>query len=69
MQKILIVDDVDKIREIYKNLLLGEGYEVFEASNVYKAIHIINEESIDLIILDIKKLLYSILFKTNLIIY
>jgi len=53
MQKILIVDDVDKIREIYKYLLLDEGYEVFEAPNVYKAIHIISEESIDVIILDI----------------
>ena len=40
MKRILIVDDVDKIREIYKKLLLDEGYEVFEASNVYKVIHI-----------------------------
>ncbi|UCB45506.1 MAG: response regulator [Spirochaetota bacterium] len=54
MRNILVVDDEDKIRNIYIKLLEDEGYVVFESSNVSVAYEIATSNTIDLIILDIK---------------
>lgn len=51
--KILIVDDEKLIREVIKEYCENESYEVLEASNGEEALKIINEETIDLIVLDI----------------
>ena len=54
MKKILMVDDVRKIREIYTKLLATEGFAVIQASNAGEAQEILRQENIDLILLDIK---------------
>lgn len=54
MERILVVDDEEKIRRVYLSLLETEGYEVFEAPNAIDANEILKREHIDLILLDIK---------------
>ncbi|HEK9102329.1 TPA: response regulator transcription factor [Bacillus pseudomycoides] len=54
MQKtILIVEDEDILREIAKDYLLNEGYEVLEAADGKAALTIFEEHEVHLIILDI----------------
>ena len=55
MQKIiLIVDDQNKLRTIYKKALLLNQYEVLEAVNAKTAVDILSEhKDIDLVLLDI----------------
>lgn len=50
---ILIVDDNPEIREIIHILLENEGYRVWEAENGLDALNLIQEQTFDLIILDI----------------
>ena len=51
--KVLVVDDEMLIRNVIKDYLENEGYEIFEAENGLEAIRVFKEEKIDLIILDI----------------
>lgn len=51
--KILVCDDEELIREVIKEYLKIEGYEVKEASNGLEAIDLIKKEDFDLIIMDI----------------
>lgn len=51
--RILVVDDEKLIREVIKEYLLKEKYEVIEAENGQEAIDACNTNDIDLIILDI----------------
>ncbi|SDB08841.1 response regulator transcription factor [Eubacterium oxidoreducens] len=53
MEKILVVDDEEKIRSIIKKYAEFEGYEVKEAKDGMEAIRICKEEDFDLILLDI----------------
>jgi len=50
---ILIVDDEASILQSLKGLLTDEGFEVLTASNGYEALKVIEEESPDLVLLDI----------------
>lgn len=50
---ILIVEDEDILREIMKDYLLNEGYEVFEVVDGNEALTIFEKHEIHLIILDI----------------
>lgn len=52
-KKILIVEDEDILREIVKDYLLNEGYEVLEAVDGNEALAIFEEREVHLIILDI----------------
>lgn len=55
MEKILVVDDEEKITQIYKNLLASEGYEVVEAHDGHRATNLLMvEKDVDLILLDIR---------------
>jgi two-component system, response regulator, stage 0 sporulation protein F len=54
MKKILVADDEMSIRLLYSEELREEGYEVFTASNGKEALEVVDKESLDLIILDIK---------------
>jgi len=54
MKKILVVDDEENLRELYKQELLDEGYSVILAANGKEAITIIEQESPDLVVLDIR---------------
>ncbi|MFM2566311.1 response regulator transcription factor [Bacillus sp. GX] len=50
---ILIVEDEDILREIMKDYLLNEGYNVLEATDGKEALSIFEEHEVHLIILDI----------------
>lgn len=51
--RILIVDDNPEIREIIQILLTGEGFDVLSAGDGSSALHLLEEQDFDLIILDI----------------
>lgn len=51
--KILICDDEALIRNVLKEYLLQEDYEVIEASNGIEAIDILKNQDVDLIVMDI----------------
>ena len=53
-EKILIVDDSKEIRNILSTFLKEEGFEVYTAENGKKALDLIKEKIIDLIITDIR---------------
>lgn len=52
MEKILIVEDDEDIREGVRILLEGEGYDVIEAENGRKGLELLSEDP-DLVILDV----------------
>jgi CheY-like chemotaxis protein len=54
MKTILVVDDEPNIRQLIVETLSDEGYNVYAAENGYKAIMIIENQPIDLVILDIR---------------
>ncbi len=54
MRSILIVDDQSRIRATYRQILTKDGYYVLEASNADEANEILKNETIDLMLLDIK---------------
>lgn len=52
--KILVIDDEERIREEIGEFLSSQNFQVFEADLPSKALNILEEEQIDIIILDIK---------------
>ena len=54
MQTILVVDDDDPIRRLIELELKDDGYQVLTASNAQDALKLVQTESIDLVILDIR---------------
>ncbi len=54
MAEILIVDDEERIRQILKIMLSGAGHGVGEACDGEEALEILQEESFDLVISDIR---------------
>ncbi|MBN2467432.1 MAG: response regulator [Deltaproteobacteria bacterium] len=52
--RILIVDDEEPIRLLYKTDLEDDGFTVVTASNAQEALDIVEDEPLDLIVLDIK---------------
>lgn len=53
MEKILVVDDEEKIRAIIRKYGEFEGYEIVEAKDGMEAIRIVKNQDFDIIILDI----------------
>ena len=53
MERILVVDDEEKIRAIIKKYAEFEGYEIVEAGNGMEAIRICKEQDFDIIIMDV----------------
>jgi len=53
MERILVVDDEDKIRAVIRKYGEFEGYKIFEAKDGLDAIRLCKKEDFDLIILDI----------------
>ncbi len=51
--KVLVVDDEAGIREVIKEYCLFEHYDVLEAENGVEALNILQNDSIDIIVLDI----------------
>ena len=52
--KILVVDDEQVVREGCSRVLTGKGYEVLTAENGQKAVDLLIEEIVDIILLDLK---------------
>jgi PAS domain S-box-containing protein len=50
---ILVVDDEPGIRQLFEQLLVGEGYEVLSATNGAEALQIVRERHLDLVITDL----------------
>ncbi len=53
MEKILIIDDEASVREVLKDILSDEGYEILEAGDGIEGLHIMKTEPVDLVFLDI----------------
>lgn len=53
MYKILVVEDENILREVIKDYLIAEGYQVLEAADGEKALELFQSNSVDLVILDI----------------
>jgi len=53
-KRILIVDDEEPIRMLYKSELEEEGYDIILASTAMEALEKVESELLDLIVLDIK---------------
>lgn len=53
MNKILIVDDEEKIRTMIAKYVAYEGYEALTAKDGYEAIDIFKKEDIDVVVLDV----------------
>ena len=54
MARLLVIDDEANIRLLYAQELVDDGYEVVTAGNVAEALQRLDEQSFDLVILDIK---------------
>ena len=52
-KRILVVDDEPHQRIVFRNLLKQGGYGVFEAERGQKALEIIEQQDIDLVLLDV----------------
>ncbi len=53
-KKILVVDDEENIRELYREELTEEGYEVFLAADGEQAVKMADEIKPDLVTLDVR---------------
>jgi DNA-binding response OmpR family regulator len=54
MNRILIVDDEDHIRILYKDYFTREGFQVATAASGEEALEMIKKQKFDLIVLDIE---------------
>ncbi|MBP7836302.1 MAG: response regulator [Candidatus Omnitrophica bacterium] len=53
MAKILIVDDDEKMRSLYQDILLSEGFDILVAANGEDGLRLAIENRPDLILLDV----------------
>lgn len=52
--KILIVDDEESVRELFKGVFTEAGYQVVAAEEGHQALDILKQDEIDVIFLDLK---------------
>ncbi|MCS7253240.1 MAG: response regulator [Armatimonadota bacterium] len=53
-KKIIIADDEPVVRQVLKQVLQSEGYDVIEAENGEEAVKLVKSEKPDLLILDVR---------------
>lgn len=53
MKRILIVDDLEDVRELVEVTLRSEDYEIFKAKSGLEALQVVKKKKPDLIIMDI----------------
>jgi len=53
-KKVLVVDDEENIRQLYKEELVEEGYEVFLAGGGEEAVRMMDEVQPDVVTLDVR---------------
>ena len=54
MEKVLIIDDEEKLRNLLSKIISFEGFEVFQASNIKSGLQRLEVEEIDVVICDVK---------------
>jgi DNA-binding NtrC family response regulator len=54
MTRLLVVDDEKNIRRLYETELKGEGYDVSTAESAEEALEMLDRETPDLVVLDIR---------------
>ncbi|ADC49461.1 MULTISPECIES: response regulator [Alkalihalophilus] len=54
MHKVLVVDDQYGIRVLLSEILQKDGYQLYQAANGVQALKVVEEESPDLVLLDMK---------------
>lgn len=54
LHRILVVDDQDMLREMLRDFLRGEGFEIFEASNGKECVELTKERLFDAIFMDVR---------------
>ena len=54
-QRILIIEDEERIRHVMKDYLKQEGFKIYEADNGEEGLAIFEREKIDLIVPDLKE--------------
>ncbi len=54
MIRILVIDDEAHVRKLYEDLLTREGFEVISTARPEKALDIIRNQKLDIIVLDIE---------------
>ena len=52
-KKILIVDDEEEIRSLFSRVLTGAGYDILLAEDAQKALLVLRENAVDLVLLDL----------------
>lgn len=53
MARLLVVDDDKRVRQMLRQMLEFEGYQIAEAANGEQAIHVYRSDRCDMVILDI----------------
>ncbi|QBG47660.1 response regulator [Verrucomicrobia bacterium S94] len=53
MARILIIDDDETIRSVFKRFLCGKGYDVIVAADGRQGLRLVEESPVDLVITDI----------------
>jgi len=51
--RILVIDDDDRIRDVFRQILENAGYEVEDACDGHEGVRLYKEKNIDLVITDI----------------
>lgn len=51
---VLVIDDEERFRKLLSRVIGLEGFEVFQAKNVKEALKILNEESVSVVVTDVK---------------
>lgn len=54
MNRILIIDDEEKLRQLLKRIISLEGFDVSEAGHIREATKLLSKESFDVILCDVK---------------
>src|ERR1035437_8579569 len=54
MKKILIIDDEEKLRNLFGRIIKSEGFEVFEAADCKSGLNRLEHNSIDVVLCDVK---------------
>ena len=51
--RILIVDDEEVLRDVLEAVLRREGFDILSAASGEEALHLLDSEEVDLVILDV----------------
>ena len=51
---VLVVEDDEDLRRMYRTALMLEGFYVYEAANGYDALSVLEQDATDLVVLDLK---------------